>query len=310
MKRYIILFIISTLIASVLLQCEKQENIDYSKELRWTTYTTSDGLVSNNVHAIAIDNEGNKWFGAPWGVSKFDGNTWTTYTKLDGLADNYVGSIAIDKEGNKWFVTHGVGVSKFDGNTWTTYTTSDGLASNHVISIAIDNEGNKWFGTNEGVSKFDGNTWTNYMISDGVSLNNVYRIAGDKKGNMWFLTDGSISKFDGRKWTNYKFPNYPTSSESFCDLSFSDKDEYCSMPAIDAQDNLWVVRGFEHYESGCGGDICPSWYWSNIMFFDGKKWRTVYGDCPSEVNYFFSFSIDKENNKWFGTNQGVKKLSN
>jgi hypothetical protein len=149
------------------------------------------------------------------------------------------------------------------------------------------------------------------MNPDGISLNNVYRIAGDKKGNMWFLTYRGISKFDGRKWTNYKFPNYPTSSESFCEFSFSDKYEYCTLSTIDAQDNLWLVRGFEHYESGCGVDICPSWYWNIIIFFDGKKWTTVYGDCPSENQFnYFSFAIDKENNKWFGTNHGVKKISN
>ena len=298
------------------MQCEeqeKQENIDYSKDLRWTTYTTSDGLASHYVISIFIDKEGNKWFGTHDGVSNFDGKTWTTYTELDGLAHNLVISIAIDKEGNKWFGTHWGGVSKFDGNTWTTYTELDGLAGNNVVSIAIDKEGNKWFGTNEGVSKFDGNTWTNYTISDGISLNNADGgdIAFDNKGNMWFLTDGRVSKFDGKKWTNYIFPNYTTSSGLFCDYGFSYENAYRTMVAIDAKDNLWVVRSFEHYEGGCGGDICPSWYWSSIMFFDGKKWTTVYGDCASTNNsYFVSFAIDKENNKWFGTNQGVKKLSN
>ena len=270
MKRLFLPLIVIIFIAPVLMQCEKRENNDDSIE---------DSLVYLQ-----------KWF-----------------TQSDGLAGNYVSAIAVDKEGNKWFGTD-MGVSKFDGNTWTTYTTSDGLVCNHVISIAIDHEGNLWFGTSEGVSNFDGNVWKNYMNSDGISLNNVYRIAGDKKGNMWFLMGENVSKFDGRKWTNYK---YPTSSESFCEFSFSDKYEWDRIATIDAQDNLWVIRRFVHYESGCGGDICPTWSWNNIIFFDGKKWTTVYGDCPSENSFgFSSLAIDKENNKWFGTNQGVKKLSN
>ena len=46
-----------------------------------TTYTTVDGLAYNIVRSIAIDSEGNIWFGT-WGggVSKFDGKRWTTYT--------------------------------------------------------------------------------------------------------------------------------------------------------------------------------------------------------------------------------------
>jgi ligand-binding sensor domain-containing protein len=49
------------------MHCEKADN---PKEIHWTTYTTSDGLVSNNVLAIAIDKDGNKWFGTGNGVSK------------------------------------------------------------------------------------------------------------------------------------------------------------------------------------------------------------------------------------------------
>ena len=64
-------------------------------------------MADNYVSAIAIDSEGNKWFGTGRGVSKFDVTTWTTYTTEDGLASNYVEAIAIDQEGNKWFGTDG-----------------------------------------------------------------------------------------------------------------------------------------------------------------------------------------------------------
>ncbi len=56
-------------------------NLHHTDEGTWTTYNTSNSrLVSDNVNAIAIDPEGNKWFGTDAGVSKFDGATWTTYT--------------------------------------------------------------------------------------------------------------------------------------------------------------------------------------------------------------------------------------
>ena len=134
MKRYIFSFIIVVFIAFLLMQCERN---DGSKEPQWTTYTTADGLASNYVHAIAIDAEGNKWFGTSsyWdgekriggGISKFNGTNWTTYDTLDGLASNDVRSIAIDAEGNKWFgcvpdwdseqnVDIGGGVSKLSGD--------------------------------------------------------------------------------------------------------------------------------------------------------------------------------------------------
>ncbi len=80
---------------------------------KWINYTTSDGLVNNWVNAIAIDANGNKWFGTIGGVSRFDGINWTNYTTTNGLAENYVITISIDAVGNIWFGTTG-GVSKLE----------------------------------------------------------------------------------------------------------------------------------------------------------------------------------------------------
>ena len=73
----------------------------------WTTYTTKDGLANNWINAIAIDAQGNKWFGTSnGGVSKFDGTNWTTYTYCRwSCTGNSVTAIAIDAQGNKWFGT-------------------------------------------------------------------------------------------------------------------------------------------------------------------------------------------------------------
>ena len=80
--------------------------ISYSQE-SWVNFTISStrrGLANNNVYSIAIDSEGNKWFGTWVGVSKFDGTNWTAYTS-GGLALNTVNAITIDSYGNKWFGT-------------------------------------------------------------------------------------------------------------------------------------------------------------------------------------------------------------
>ncbi|MGB6340975.1 MAG: two-component regulator propeller domain-containing protein [Candidatus Aminicenantaceae bacterium] len=79
----------------------------------YTKYISADGLADNVILSIAIDSEGNKWFGKHGGgVSKFDGANWTTYTTDDGLVDNRVLSIAMDLDGNMWFGTR-AGLSFF-----------------------------------------------------------------------------------------------------------------------------------------------------------------------------------------------------
>ena len=80
----------------------------------YTTYTTTQGLASTSVYAIAEDSNGHMWFGTSAGVSAFDGTSWTTYTPADGLANSYVYAMAIDAADHKWFGTRG-GVSALLG---------------------------------------------------------------------------------------------------------------------------------------------------------------------------------------------------
>lgn len=116
----------------------------------WTIYNSDNSdLASYSASVIAIDAQGNKWFGT-WnaGVSKFDGTSWTTYnTTNSGVTDNMVLFIAIDARGNKWFGTN-KGVSKFDGTNWTVYNAKEGLFAfgTNMQSIAIDVQGNIWIG--------------------------------------------------------------------------------------------------------------------------------------------------------------------
>ena len=84
------------------------------------------------VRSIAIDQQGNKWFGTYGrGVSKFDGSTWTTY-KTNGVSSCDVRSIAIDQQGNKWFGTD-CGVSEFIENNIV--NTNDQLKNEKIMTI-------------------------------------------------------------------------------------------------------------------------------------------------------------------------------
>jgi ligand-binding sensor domain-containing protein len=131
----------------------------------WTTFTTSDGLVDNDVRVVVEDGGGRLWFGTWAGVSVLDDggtpfdkgdDTWTTFTSDDGLAHNDVQAIAEDGVGRLWFGTDSYGISVLDdGGTpfvkgddaWTTFTTADGLADKEVHAITKDSEGRWWFGT-------------------------------------------------------------------------------------------------------------------------------------------------------------------
>ena len=286
-----------------LVSLSQAANLHKTEEGTWTTYNTSNsGLASDYVLSIAIDAEGNKWFGTNNGVSKFDGENWTTYnTSNSGLASNLVNAIAIDAEGNKWFGTAN-GVSKFDGTNWTTYNTSNsGLTFNYVFAVAIDAEGNKWFGnrvndsSGYGVSKFDGTTWTTYRRENsGLANNSVNAIAIDNSGNVWIGTSwGGVSKFDGENWTTYN------SSSGLAS-------DHVRSIAIDSADVKWF-GGCIGYEWSPGENLCA---FAAVSRFDGSTWTTYIagysGLVGEKVN---AIAIDWWGNKWFGTlDAGVSKF--
>ncbi len=120
-------------------------------------FVTADGLVDNNVNAIAADKDGSVWVGIPEGVSHHTpgGNPeWRTFTTADGLAYYHVHAIAVGMDDSVWFGTSG-GVSHYmpgGSPEWKTFTATDGLASNSITAIAIDTDGSVWFGTEGGVS--------------------------------------------------------------------------------------------------------------------------------------------------------------
>ena len=312
-------------------------DFDLTNAQTFTNYTVtsnSNTLASNFVNAIAIDAQGNKWFGTDHGVSKFDGSDWTNYTTSDGLASNNVNAIAIDAQGNKWIGTNGGGVSKFDGNTWTTYTTSDGLAGNVVDAIAIDTYGNKWFGSRDGdygggITKFDGSTWTTYknpyfplthFVTDWVMA-----IGIDADGNKWTVNmdihgSGHLSKFDGTTWTTYSAADGTVGND-------------VTSIAFDTHGNKWFgtangVAEFDgttwsHYTTadGLAGSIVNAiaidgngnkWFgtWGGgVAKFDGAIWTTYNTNDGLAGSVIWSIAIDTQGNEWFGTNNGVSKLS-
>lgn len=105
--------------------------------LRWSTYTATDGLLSNVVTAIAADWQGTIWFGTDSGLSRFDGQEWSSYTAQDGLVGGAVAALTIDSQGIVWVGTE-QGVSHYNGQAWETLELPPHLAGQKITAIAQD----------------------------------------------------------------------------------------------------------------------------------------------------------------------------
>ncbi len=137
----------------------------------FTTYTTKDGLVSNETRGIFGDGQGRIWIGSDDdGLSCFDCTTFQKFTTENGLSSNRAGPMLEDNDGNLWFSALGVGATRYDGTTFTTFGVEQGLISlnplSEITNIYVqdmfqDKDGMIWVGCSGGLFRYDGTTFTN-----------------------------------------------------------------------------------------------------------------------------------------------------
>jgi ligand-binding sensor domain-containing protein len=132
----------------------------------FTTYTTKDGLASNNVRSVYADRRGRVWIGTnDAGVSCYDGTEFRNFTKEEGLTNNTVWTMLEDKAGNMWF--SGNGATRYDGETFTAFpgdpslTINGGPAHNGVMGMFEDRDGIFWIGCTDGLWRLDGESFIN-----------------------------------------------------------------------------------------------------------------------------------------------------
>jgi len=233
-------------------------------------YMMSDGMVSNDIAALAIDQQGNKWICTSSGVSKFDGSTFTNYQNGDGLLGNDVRGIAIDVSGNIWFGTT-IGVSMFNGDHWKTFPTTHG-----VMDIATDESGTLWAATwSGGAVKISDSEMTYYTTSNSDIPGNILMcVETDNSGNVWFgfYNADAVAKFDGTIWTEY-----------------NGMGTYVYDIKVDVLGNKWIAR-------------LPG-----IRKYDDATW-TNYSTPDLIYHIVHAIEFDDQGNKWFGTLNGLSRF--
>ncbi len=89
----------------------------------FTHYTTTSGLLSNQVNTIVQDAEGYIWTGTTDGLQRFDGTRYKTFTHKDhdssGIPPNPVWQLLIDKKQHLWLLMADGTVGIFDTRKFT-----------------------------------------------------------------------------------------------------------------------------------------------------------------------------------------------
>ena len=232
---------------------------------RLQAHTVSSGLASDEVRAIAIDQDGSVWVACMGGVSRYDEGTWTTYTTADGLVDDRVRDVLATEEGGVWFATCR-GVSRFDGDVFTNYTVEDGLAGGEVTTLAEDAGAHVWAATGAGyLYRFDGSSWT-----------------GAPHPHSMRRIDDMLFDQDGRLWLGGSGASVCTTDSCASPIQVS-----VNSLALDLNGEVWVTTW---------GD--------GIRRCDGSSVTTYHPSDGISNDQMFASLVDEDGDLWFGSMAG------
>lgn len=167
-----------------------------------TIYSTSTGLPSNALYAIASGSDGTIWLGSDNGLNSIQNNQIKSYPTLDGLSNAWIISLYYDSRNILWIGTFGQGLLRLEAGHFTRYTTRQGLQNDAVYGIVEDNAGNLWIGSDNGISRITRDDLdavaTNLRATvtpmifgkaDGMESSDV---SGASQPNVWRAHDGRL----------------------------------------------------------------------------------------------------------------------
>ena len=248
-------------------------------------YTMNEGLRSNTINGLNIDNYGNLWVATNRGIAMFNGNSFKNYTISDGMPSEDVDDICIDKNGIIWFITP-KGLTSFDGNDFTTYGNSNGVniknvgtaATNDIVanvdgSIVIGQHG-------PGVTIFKDGIAKQLTLEDGLTDPRALDIDVDSFGNVWIATDGGgVFKFDGETVRNFNTDDGLASAELY--------DIY-----VDEYDKIWVGT-----------------FGAGVAVYDGEVWGALDKRDGLISNTYGSIASISGQKYYFGTVKGITQYT-
>jgi signal transduction histidine kinase/ligand-binding sensor domain-containing protein len=178
------------------------------------TYTTSDGLTTNDLHVLLESKTGDLWIGGYGGLTRFHDGRFVAVVPTEAARSDSIRSLYEDKDGVLWIGTYDNGFDRLKDGRMTRYTTVNGLYDNGAFQILEDAHANLWMSSNRGiyrVSKQDLNEFADnkrktitsvaFGTIDGMlnaECNGGLSPAGARMadGTMWFPTQNGVAIID------------------------------------------------------------------------------------------------------------------
>jgi ligand-binding sensor domain-containing protein len=131
-----------------------------ARQVRFRTYTPSDGLSQATARALVQDRDGFVWIGTQDGLNRFDGYSFRVY-KHDRndpttLSHNHVWALLADADGSVWIGTQAGGLDRYDPThdrfvAYASTKSTDGTVPSQLVTALLRDRGGRiWVANGDG----------------------------------------------------------------------------------------------------------------------------------------------------------------
>lgn len=174
------------------------------------TYTTDNGLFTNEIFRLFEDSRGDIWISVIGDtintILRWERATGTIhgYTTNDNLPPkNGATAYGEDRAGNIWLGFYSGGLYRFRSGKFESFTAEDGLPPGYIGNIFTDLAGRLWVATSSGgVIRIDNPTTeekprlANLTTRDGLSSNQATCTTEDRFGRIYISTGRGVNRLD------------------------------------------------------------------------------------------------------------------
>jgi PAS domain S-box-containing protein len=261
----------------------------------FTTYTTAEGLPSDQVTALAPDPDGSLWVGTTAGLARLQHGRFARYGANDGLAGGPVRALYADRHAVLWIGTD-EGLSSYSAGRFVNHTLAHpGQLAGQVSAISGDAESGLWLafrppGTSgDGLRYMKDGAISAYTTRDGLPSNIVMSIVTLQDRTVWVGTREGLSRYAGGRFEAYFSDVWGATSQQMLERASMQ-----GIPALaaDREGNLWFgtrLNGLGRLREGLflnltGGDTTGQ----------GIDVRAILGDRAGNV--------------WVGTSHDLRRF--
>jgi diguanylate cyclase (GGDEF)-like protein len=170
-----------------------------SHDGKLTTYTTANGLSSNEIWEVYTDRNDVLWIGTYNGLNYLKNGKFLPLSSFSRFA---VTSLFQDVQGSLWIGTNGDGLYRYQNQKFSHISTKDGLLDDFVFETLEDDLGNFWISSSKGIFLLPKKDLD--QLADGKHLRLIPVTFGRADGlKSRVCNDGSYSAWkakDGRLW--------------------------------------------------------------------------------------------------------------